>query len=195
MPQALHTRLMTGLFCLALSLPALATEVASVRFDDKVTVAGTELQLNGAGLRKRLMFRVYAMGLYLPQKSGDAQTVLAGSGARRIHIVTLRELGADQFADALIEGLNKNLSPAEQQQLNPRIESFRKTLLSMGKAAEKTVVYLDFVPGSGTRLSINGETKGSDIPGEDFYAALLRIWLGREPAQEDLRAHLLGRPG
>lgn len=188
----LFAALFAGLCCLGAQA---ATEVSSVRFEDKTAVAGSELVLNGAGLRKRLVFKVYAMGLYLPQKADTAQAVLAQTGPRRIHIVTLRDLGADQFADALIEGLNKNLSPSEQQKLAPRVENFRTALLSIGKAPEKTVVYLDYLPASGTRLIVNGETKGTDTAGEDFYLALLRIWLGKEPAQEDLREQLLGRPG
>lgn len=78
--------------------------------------------------------------------------------------------------------------------LKPRIDQFRKNMLSIGTAPEKSVVNLDWLPDSGTRLSFNGSAKGSDIPGEDFYSALLRIWIGEDPAQGDLKNLLLGAP-
>jgi hypothetical protein len=51
----------------------------------------------------------------------------------------------------------------------------------------------DWLPEGGTRLSINGKQLGKDIAGEDFYRALLRIWLGSKPAQDDLKELLLGK--
>ena len=66
-------------------------------------------------------------------------------------------------------------------------------MVTIGNAPEKSVVHLDWLPDSGTRLTFNGTAKGSDIAGEDFYRALLRIWLGDKPAQDDLKEHLLGK--
>ncbi|MEC5399751.1 chalcone isomerase family protein [Uliginosibacterium sp. H1] len=171
-----------------------ATEVGGVKLDDKVSVAGQELVLNGAGLRTRLMFKVYVIGLYLPVKTDSASTALAGNPPRRVQIVTLRELSGEQLADSLVESLQKNLSKPELEALGSRIESFRKTMLAVGKAPEKTVIRLDYLPERGTRLTVAETQRGEDIPGAEFYQALLRIWLGAQPAQEDLRAALLGKP-
>ena len=171
-----------------------AAEVAGVHLDDKATVAGQELVLNGAGLRTRLMFKVYVIGLYLPSKTDSAPTALAGSTPRRIQIVTLRELSGEQLADSLVDGLQKNLSKAEMDALAGRIDTFRKTMLGVGKAPEKTVIHLDYLPEHGTRLTVADTQRGNDIPGAEFYQALLRIWLGDQPAQADIRAALLGKP-
>lgn len=187
------TLLAAAFLSIALANPANAADVAGVHFDDKTSVAGSELQLNGAGLRKKFVFKVYAMGLYLPQKANTPAAVLASKGPRRIRIVTLRELSAEQLAEALVEGLHKNLSAAELEKLGSRVDSFRNTMLSIGKSPEKTQIQLDYLPASGTRLTVGGEQKGADIPGDDFYNALLRIWLGADPAQEDLRDALLGK--
>ncbi len=180
---------------LALSLPALAAlEVAGVKFDDNARVGAGDTVINGAGLRNRVFFKVYAIGLYLPQKVTTAADALAAKGAKRIAIVTLRDLTAEQFVDALLEALKKNHDEATLTALQPKIEQFRSTMLSIGNAPEKSVVNLDWLPDSGTRLSFNGAQKGSDITGEDFYRALLRIWLGDKPAQDDLKDKLLGKP-
>ncbi|MDQ8024058.1 MAG: chalcone isomerase family protein [Moraxellaceae bacterium] len=170
-----------------------AAEVAGVKLDDKASVAGQELVLNGAGLRTRLMFKVYVIGLYLPAKTDSTSTALAGAPPRRVQIVTLRELSGEQLADSLVEGLQKNLSRPELDALGSRIENFRKTMLAVGKAPERTVIRLDYLPDRGTRLTVADTQRGEDIPGAEFYQALLRIWLGAEPAQADLRAALLGK--
>jgi hypothetical protein len=184
-----------AILLLALSLPALAAlEVAGVKFDDNAKVGAGDTVINGAGMRKRAFFKVYAIALYLPQKQATAADVLAAKGARRIAIVTLRDLTAEQFVDALLEALKKNHDEAALAALQPRIDQFRAAMMSIGNAPEKSVVHLDWLPESGTRLTFNGVAKGSDIPGEDFYRALLKIWIGDKPAQDDLKEHLLGKP-
>ena len=180
---------------LALSLPALATiEVAGVKFDDKARVGAGDTVINGAGMRKRAFFKVYAIGLYLPQKATGAVDAINAKGAKRIAIVTLRELTAEQFVDALLEALRNNHDEAALKALQPKIDQFRSAMLTIGNAPEKSVVHLDWLPDTGTRLTFNGTAKGTDIAGEDFYRALMRIWLGDKPAQDDLKEQLLGKP-
>jgi hypothetical protein len=174
--------------------PALAAkDVAGISFEDKTKVGSAELSLNGAGVRTRAFFKVYAMGLYLPEKKTAADAVLGLKGAKRIQIVTLRDLSAQQFADALIEQLQKNLNESELAALNPSIEEFKATLLSIGSAPNGTAIFIDYLPESGTQLSVNRQPKGKAIAGEAFYQALLRIWLGAKPAQDDLKEALLGK--
>ena len=67
------------------------------------------------------------------------------------------------------------------------------TLLAIGEAKSGTTVVIDWLPESGTRLTVNGQVKGKDIAGEDFYKALLKIWLGNKPVQDDLKQALLGK--
>ena len=177
---------------IALAASAHAAEVAGVKFDDRTLLGATELVLNGAGLRNRMFLKVYAIGLYLPEKKSAAAELLALKGAKRMHIVTLRELTAEQFADALVEGIHKNHGDAEIEPLKARIEKFRAIVLDLKTAPKGAIVTLDWLPETGTQLTLNGEKKGDPIPGEDFHRALLRIWLGDRPAQDDLRDALLG---
>jgi hypothetical protein len=187
-------RKLIAILLLAVCLPAFAAlEVAGVKFDDTTKVGAGDTVINGAGMRKRAFFKVYAIALYLPQKQAAAADVLAAKGAKRIAIVTLRDLTAEQFVEGLLEALKKNHDDAALAALQPRIEQFRASMMSIGNAPEKSVVHLDWLPESGTRLTFNGVAKGSDIPGEDFYRALLKIWIGDKPAQDDLKEHLLGK--
>lgn len=178
----------------AFALPAsAATDVAGVKFDDAAAAGGTELVLNGAGLRKKAFFKVYAIGLYLPARTDSAATVLGAKGGKRIQIVTLRELSAEQLAEALGKGVEDNNSEADMARIKSRYEEFRTALLSMGKVAEKSDIRIEW-NGSATRVLMNGMQKGRDIAGDDFYAALLKIWLGDKPVQSDLKEALLGKP-
>lgn len=180
---------------LLISLPALAAlEVAGIKFDDKAKVGTGDTVINGAGLRKKVFFKVYAVALYLPQKQAAAAEALAAKGAKRIALVTLRDLTAEEFVDALLEALRKNHDEAALAALKPRIDQFRASMMSVVSAPEKSVVNIDWLPDSGTRLTFNGAAKGADIAGEDFYRALMKIWLGDHPAQDDLKEHLLGKP-
>lgn len=185
--------LVTLLFCIA-GLAHAAADIAGVKYEDKTKLDAAELQFNGAGLRSKLFLKVYALGLYLPEKKTAAADVLALSGPKRLHIVTLRELTTEQFADALVGGIRKNHTDAEMAALKDRIEEFRLAILSVKTTAKGTLVTIDWLPESGTRLSIDGKPQGKDIAGEDFYRALLKIWLGQKPAQDDLKEALLGKP-
>ena len=182
---------------LSAALPALATmEVAGVKFDDKAKVGAGETALNGVGIRGVLFIKGYAMAMYLPAKATTAADVLAQKGAKRVHIVLLRDATGESFADALPSGIRKNHSEQEITALNPRIEALKATLLSTQTVPKGAVVLFDWLPDVGggvTRLTINGEKKGDDIAGEDFYRAVLKIWIGDKPVQTDLKDSLLGK--
>jgi len=170
-----------------------AVEVEGVKFDPQTRLGSSDLVLNGAGLRKKVFFKVYAMGLYLAQKQSDAEAALAAKGGKRIAITLLRDLTAKQFVDALNEGIVENHSEAEMAALKDRVAQFSATMLSIGEAKTGAVVLIDWLPENGTRLSFNGQVTGQDIAGEDFYSALLSIWLGKKPVQDDLKQALLGK--
>ena len=172
---------------------AAAVEVGGVKFDDKTRVGSGELLVNGAGVRKKAVFKVYAMALYLPEKRTDAEAVLAARGAKRISLSLLRDLSPQQFVEALQEGVTSNHSEAEMAGLKERLKQFSDSMLAAGEPKTGTVVLIDWLPENGTRLTVNGQAKGKDIAGEDFYKALLKIWLGNKPVQDDLKQALLGK--
>jgi long-chain acyl-CoA synthetase len=168
---------------------ALAAEVGGVKLDDKVAIGAQELVLNGAGVRTRVVFKVYVASLYLPQKATDIAGVLSKS-PRRIQLNLLRTLSADQLVEALNEGLNENNTAAELAAVKPQVDQLATIMKSFKEVKEKDVITLDFVDGS-TRIGLNGEAKGT-IGGDAFNQALTRVWLGEKPVQADLKKSLLG---
>jgi len=174
---------------------ALAAEVAGVKVEERVRLGSTDLLLNGAGIRTRIVFKVYVGALYLPEKKSAAAEVLALKGAKRVSMTMLRDLGAKQLTDAVEDGIRANHSPAELAALKERVDALVAVMKEIGSAKEKTVIALDFLPESGTRITVDGAARGKSIPGEDFYAALLRIWLGDKPVDPDLKKAMLGQGG
>ena len=185
------TRLAVSFIGCSLAFAACAAEVAGVRIEDRISIGGADLVLNGAGLRKRLFFQVYAVGLYLPRKVSTAEDALAAPGVKRVQIHMLRNVGAAEFSSALMEGVQANQSEQEARALEGRVSQFVATIMELKEAKKDMRIALDWT-GSGTQLVVDGKPAGKPIEGEDFYRALLRIWLGSHPVQEDLKKSLLG---
>lgn len=184
--------MLKALAAAALALTASAADVSGVRLEDKTQVEARELVLNGAGLRTRFrVVKVYVLGLYLPEKKSEAAAVLALAGPKRAEIHMLRDVGADTFTDALVEGLKANHSEADYQALEPRVKELSDIMAQIGEAKNGMTIALDWTGGA-TRLVVNGKPVGKPISGEDFYKALLRIWIGDKPVQDDLKKSLLG---
>ena len=176
-------------------IPAQGAEVAGVKVDETARVAGTDLRLNGAGLRSKAIFKVYAMGLYLQEKQGNAAAVLAAPGPKRVHLHMLRNVDADDFSEALNEGVKDNHTEAELRALAPRLAVLTALMNEIKEAKTGLAIDLDWLPGAGTQVAIGGAPRGKPIEGEDFYRALLRIWLGERPVSGDLKKALLGQGG
>ena len=176
----------------AMGASAQAVEVEGVKLDPTAQVGGAALQLNGAGVRTRAIFKVYVAGLYVPAKANNATALLAQKGPRRMAITMLRNVDADTFSGALTEGLQKNLSEAQFSGFKAQIDSLSANFKAAGEAKKGDVIHLEFVPDAGTRVVINGKPSGAAIPGEDFYTAVLRIWLGDKPVDSDLKKGLVG---
>jgi len=188
-------RALLVLFAAVWLAPADAAEVAGVKLPDRLRVGagGPELVLNGAGLRTRFFVKVYAAGLYLEKKSTTPADVLGLKGPKRVSMHLLRNLSAKQILDALHDGVAANSPPAELAKLKPQLDALDGVMTAMGPIKEGDVVTLDYVPGSGTVVTVNGQAKGKPIAGTALYDALLRVWLGDDPVQDDLKKALLGQ--
>jgi Chalcone isomerase-like len=167
-------------------------EREGVKLEPAVQVGGAPLQLNGAGVRTRAIFKVYVAGLYVPAKSNSAATLLAQKGPRRMALTMLRNVDADSFAGPLNEGLKNNHTETQVAAFKPQIDAMNVALKAIDEAKKGDTLHFEYLPESGTRITVNGQQKGPSIPGEDFYTAMLRIWLGDKPADADLKKGLLG---
>jgi hypothetical protein len=178
--------------CLMGATAAQPVEIEGVKLDPSIQVAGATLQLNGAGVRTRAVFKVYVAGLYVPQKANSAAALLAQKGPRRVAITMLRNVDADTFASSLNDGLRANLSEQQLAALKTQIEALNSTMKAVGEAKKGDSINFEFTPDAGTRVVVNGQPRGAGIPGEDFFNAVLRIWLGDKPVDASLKKGLVG---
>ena len=177
---------------ITLATPAVcALDVAGQVIADKLKLGNADLVLNGAGIRTRAFFKVYVGALYLPERKTTAAEALASKGPKRVSLHLLRDLTAEQIGGAL-DNLTDNLSDAEREAFKGRIADLKATMETVGAAKEKSVITLDFVPATGLQIALDGAQKGKTIAGEDFYRALLKIWLGDKPVDSTLKSGMLG---
>ena len=184
----------TFLLVLQLAFFSMATEarqLGDVTLPDKVKVPGSdvELLLNGMGYRTKFVFKIYVAALYTETSVTTRDSVQSLKGPKRIvmHMV-YDEVEREKIIDGWNDGFVENNSDEQLKSLQARIDVFNSYFSDLKKG---DVLLYDFIPGTGTRVTINGEEKGV-IEGADFYAALLDIWLGDEPADDDLKDAMLG---
>lgn len=176
---------------LSAAMPAQAVEVGGVKLEDTMTVTGKNLVLNGAGLRVKAIFKVYALGLYLPEKKNTTEAILALQGPKRFKIVMLRDLSGEEFGDAFLTGINKNLDKDEKAKFVNQLVKLGDLFQEVGGLKKGDIILGDW-NGSNTVFQVNGKTVGSALPDPAFYNAILKIWLGANPADSSLKPALLG---
>ena len=158
------------------------------------STAAQAAELNGIAVRTRYQFfKVYVAGLYLPRKTTTPADAIDGSGAKRISLTMVRDATAEQFVESIEHGLRANNSEAQLAEVKPQVDALFAKIRAVSEAKEGLRIVLDYAPSSSsTTLFVDGAAQGGPMAGEAFYRALLRIWLGESPVQEDLKKALLG---
>jgi hypothetical protein len=182
----MRARAMVLAAVLVLPPTAGAMEVAGVNFPRSVQAGGKTLTLNGAGLRTRFMFKVYAIGLYLEHPATDAATILAADEVRRAELHMLRSVSASEMGDAIADAFNANAGGAGPQ-LKDRLDRFKAMFPN---ATEGELITLTYIPGTGTVVGAGGKDLGT-VPGKDFADVLFSAWIGASPVDTSLKRALL----
>jgi hypothetical protein len=180
------------LFAIAGTVSAQPVVVEGARYDDSIVLGGQPLVLNGVGVRKRFVFDIYVGGLYVVKKAVRTEELVGQPGPKRVSLRFLREVEGDLFVNSLHRGLKANHTEAELGRWTTQVETLTSIIKTIALARRGDAVYFDYTPQEGTRVSVNGVTRGPLIPGEDFYTAVLRVWLGEQPADEGLKKGMLG---
>ena len=172
---------------LLLAPAASAATFNGVTLPDSVTVGGQSLVLNGMGLREKYFLDIYVGGLYLPAKSSDAAAIIALDAPKRVtmHFI-YSDVPKDKITETLYEGLAKY---PQYGSLKPQMDTVASWMEDAHAGDE--MVY-EYVPGQGTTVFVKGKKKGI-IPGREFMTLVFNIYLGPNPANEALKAGLLGR--
>jgi Chalcone isomerase-like len=171
-----------------------ATDVSGVKYPPTAQLGGATLQLNGAGLRSRFFVKVYTAGLYVGTRATTPEAVLASTGPRRMHVVMLREIDANELGKLFTRGMQDNAPRGDFSKFIPGTLRLADIFSSYKRLKAGDVFFVDYVPGVGTTVVVNGKDAGDPIKEPEFFNALMRIWLGDKPADEALKSALLGRP-
>lgn len=180
------------MFCgVLLSWNASALDLAGIHLADRMQVGNASVELNGAGIRTKFFFKIYVGALYLPQKQTSAEAIIADEHEHRMALYMLHELSGEKLFNAFNEAIAANHSPAELAKLDAQIKQMAQIFEAVQDVKPGDIIMLDYLPASGTRITVNGTERGI-IAGASFNRALLRIWLGGKPVQDDLKQGLLG---
>ncbi len=171
-----------------------AVQIGSASFPLQAQIGQQAVQLNGAGMRYKAVFKVYAAGLYLPQRSNKAQEVVDMPGPKRVTLVFMRDLDAKEFGNIMIQGVEANVSDRKL------LGSAMPGLLRMGsifshykKVENQEVVHFDLDADNTVHIRLRG--KDEIVPGgEDFFKTILLVWMGPKPVELKLKNALLAGP-
>jgi hypothetical protein len=166
-----------------------------VKYDETTELRGTRLQLNGAGTRYKLVVKVYTAGLYLSRKAATTDEVLAAPGPKRLHITMLRDIESAELGRLFIRGMEDNMDKGAFSKLVPGVMRMSQLFADVKKLNVGDSFSIDWVPGTGTIISVKGVPRGEPFKEPEFFDALMRIWLGPVPADYKLKDALLGHSG
>ena len=193
--MTLQKRALGALAGLLVSISALAApvEISGIKLEDSIDLRGTPIQLNGAGIRYKAIFKVYVAGLYLGKKAATSQEAYAAQGPKRLSITLLRDIDSDTLNKSMTEGFENNTPADEVARFTPGLVRIRQALTDQKKLQTGDNFTIDWIPDTGTILSIKGVQQGEPMKGNDLFNALIRLWLGPRPADTKLKETLLGK--
>lgn len=186
--------ILAALVALALPMGAAAqtVELAGAKYEAQAEVGGQKLVLNGAGIRYKAIFKVYTAGLYLKDKTGTPDGVFTMAGPKRLSIHMLREIDANELGKLFTKGMQDNASPEDFSKSIPGVMRIAEVFAAKKKMVSGEGFSVDYVPGVGTTVLVNGKPQGEPIKEPEFFTTLMRIWLGKNPADSQLKDALLG---
>ena len=195
--MTIHLALQVALLAICFAIPLAATAdvtVSGVKYEETAQIAGSRLQLNGAGTRYKGPFKVYTAGLYLGRKTSTTEEALALPGAKRVTVVMLRDIDAGELGKLFVRGVEDNMERAAMSRLIPGLMRMSQIFTDHKKLKEGETFSIDWVPGTGTTVYVRGVPQGEPFREPEFFNALLRIWIGPAPADWRLKESLLGKP-
>jgi hypothetical protein len=170
-----------------------AKEVAGVDLEEmaRLSVANTQLKLNGSAVRKEAQHAIYVGGLYLKNQASTLEEIINDPNPKRFLLYcSTAEISADKMIRAWQQGFAINNTPEQLTKLQPMIVEFNKIWDKGLKEGDE--VWVDYVPEKGTIVSLNGDVI-SEIPSADFYHAFLKAWIGNHPFNSKIKEALLGK--
>lgn len=187
------TLFLAGIACLiTLHSQAATRDVHGVKLEERTEVQGKPLQLNGAGTRFKAIFKVYVAGLYLEKPAKTPDEVINQPGPKRLSVTMVRDIDAAELGKLLTRGMEDNVGKSEMSPLIPGLIRMSQIFSSQKKMTAGDQFVIDWLPGTGSVISVKGQPQGEPFLEPEFFRALMMIWLGPVPADRQLKNALLG---
>jgi hypothetical protein len=167
--------------------PVQAREVSGVAVPESTTAFGKTLALNGAGMRRKFIINVYVGALYLESPATSLKDIVGANQTWSVRMHFVRKVSREQVLGAFKEGFEKN-SRDQVARLTPGLDKLSAAMTDLQPGDEMVISY---APGKGTLAGIQGKAQVA-VEGQEFGEALLRNWLGSEPADGGLKRAMLG---
>ena len=181
-------------FILAGSAWSQAVTVADVKYEPTQALGDSTVQLNGAGVRYKAVFKVYTAGLYLEKKASTPQEVASQRGPKRLSITMLREIDSTELGKLFSRGMEDNMDRAAFSRIVPGVLRMSQIFSDHKKLQAGDQFMIDWIPGTGTVITVKGKVQGEPFKEPEFFNDLMGIWLGNLPADFKLKDALLGKP-
>ena len=181
-------------FILAGSAWSQAVTVADVKYEPTQTLGDSTVQLNGACVRYKAEFKVYTVGLYLEKKASTTQEIASQRGPKRLSITMLREIDLTELGKLFSRGVEDNMDRAAFSRIVPGVLRMSQIFSDHKKLQAGDQFMIDWIPGTGTVITVKGKVQGEPFKEPEFFNALMGIWLGNLPADFKLKDALLGKP-
>lgn len=193
--QALRRTLLTA----GLAAPWLPSRAQSLKlspppFSESIDLSDKVLRLNGSGVRYRALSKLYAAALYLQHQIETPAQVVNSPGPKRLAGLLLRDFEWKELGQMLAQGLQRNSTGVEIARHGPEIARLGGLFAHPRLVQAGSIFWLDFLPGVGSVLSLNGQALGQPFQEATFFGLLMNIWLGSKPVDANLKEALLGRP-
>ena len=194
-PRSLAAALLSSAMLIGLSSAALAqsneVDFGGAKFPTTVKLHGTDLALNGGGVRYKAIFKVYAVALYTAKPCKTYQECMAVPGPKRVTMQFLRDnLNAKEFGQMMTKGIEANVDRNSFTKSIPGMMKLGEYFAKYKRLTSFDLVNIDYIPNTGTVLTIKGDVQEA-IKEPEFYDTILSIWLGKSPVDGRLKEALL----
>ena len=139
--------------------------VADVKYEPTQALGDSTVQLNGAGVRYKAVFKVYTAGLYLEKKASTPQEVASQRGPKRLSITMLREIDSTELGKLFSRGMEDNMDRAAFSRIVPGVLRMSQIFSAHKKLQAGDQFMFDWIPGTGTVIAVNGQSPGRALQG------------------------------
>jgi len=162
--------------------------IDGIDIPETLCVGDHTLVLNRAGMREKMFVDAYVACLYLPESDNDPERILAADEPQAVIMHINSDLVTRKRLTAAVPRDLRRSTGKDFDSIRPQTEK----LVAMidGNVAAGDVFRFVYLPGEGTRVWHNDQSKGV-LKGVDFKRALFGIWLSESPTQKSLKRDLL----